>query len=437
MKILMYGWEFPPHISGGLGVACFGLTQALRNRGHEVTFVLPRLKEGMETSSHVNLIGVTQYVKSLAQPSRMVDIDTTGFIEGIQVREIDSLIRPYITEKEYLVELSRIEERRKTQRREMGRWYDLAVSGDYGPNLMAEVVRYAQVAGAIAAEVPHDVIHAHDWLTMLAGVEAKRVSGRPLAVHVHALEFDRSGQHVNQAVYDIEKFGMERADRVIAVSHYTREIILKRYGIEPSKVEVVHNAITRKHTPIPLRDRDEKREKVVLFLGRITFQKGPDYFVEAAAEVLKHRKNVRFVMAGSGDMASRMIQRVAQLRMGRKFHFTGFLTGAAVERMYLLSDFYVMPSVSEPFGISPLEAMCYDVPVIISRQSGVSEVLKHALKVDFWDIHELAGKIIALLDHPPLREELLRQGARELEGIQWDNAGRKLTEIYGQITHAS
>jgi len=427
----MYGWEFPPHISGGLGVACFEMTKALSDLGQQITFVLPRLRDELSAESHVSLLGVAQLGLELEQRAE-IEVEERGVLGAIDLVAVDSPLRPYLTDTEYREVLARLEEVRRRVQTEQRRGYDVSFTGDYGPDLMHEVVRYARLAGAIARRVPHDVIHAHDWLTMLAGIEARRASGRPLVIHVHALEYDRSGENVNLAVRDIERIGMHAADLVVAVSHFTRDRIIARYGVDPARVEVVHNAVTRKaaHLDGPL---PRRRDKVVLFLGRITFQKGPDYFVEAAAKVLERRSDVRFVMAGSGDMAPRMIERVAQLGIGRRFHFTGFLTGAAVERMYRESDIYVMPSVSEPFGISPLEAMCFDVPVIISRQSGVAEVLRHALKVDFWDIDELANKINALLDHPPLRAELVRQGARELESIQWAGAARKLTEIYGRL----
>jgi glycosyltransferase involved in cell wall biosynthesis len=423
------------------------MTHALSEKGHKVTFVLPRLKAGMSDESHVELIGVSQF------PARSVEFrnapeniekEIRRIADGVRIETVETLLSsPYMSDSEYhqlMDEQRGIAERlREGSALEGGptESYNLEVTGEYGPNLLTEIVRYARVAGAIARSAPHDVIHAHDWLTMLAGVEAKRVSGKPLVVHVHATEFDRSGENVNQVVYDIERLGMERADKVVAVSHYTKDIIVRRYGIPATKVEVVHNAVTRIRNGEESAAQLARREKVVLFLGRITFQKGPDYFVEAAAKVLRHRKDVRFVMAGSGDMAPRMIERVAELKLGRRFHFTGFLNGAAVEQMFRESDIYVMPSVSEPFGISPLEAMAYDVPVIISKQSGVAEVLRHALKVDFWDVSELASKIIALLDHGPLRQELVEQGAKELENIQWGNAARKLGAVYEQISRVA
>ncbi len=430
MRILMYGWEFPPHISGGLGVACFGMTQALSEQGHHITFVLPRLKGGMPESSHVSLIGLDH---PRLDEGAMQEAGVLGsrILSEVDIRAVDSPLSPYLTDPLYIETLRRLRSARDRTRPVSP--IDVDVAGDYGPNLMAEILRYAEAAGAIAAAVPHDVIHTHDWLTVLAGIEARKASGKPLVIHVHALEFDRSGEHINQAVYDIERYGMTEADKIVAVSHYTKSVIVERYGIDPSKVEVVYNAVMRNDSPVRGVNHKTRSEKVVLFLGRITFQKGPDYFVEAARKVLALRNDVRFVMAGSGDMAPQMIERVADLGLGRKFHFTGFLSGKDLERIFLESDIYVMPSVSEPFGISPLEAMYYDVPVIISKQSGVSEVLRHALKVDFWNVDDLADKILALLTHDPLRAEIMTHAAEELKGIQWSNAATSLGEIYAGV----
>ena len=299
---------------------------------------------------------------------------------------------------------------------------------------MEEVSRYALVALSIADKFEYDVIHAHDWLTYAAGIAAKQISGKPLVVHVHATEFDRSGENVNQVVYDIERSGMEAADRVITVSNLTRQIVIERYGIPAEKVFTVHNAVE----PVDKPETDEVtkhvREKIVTFLGRVTYQKGPDYFVEAAHKVLQRDPNVRFVMAGSGDLLNRMIRRVAQLKMGTRFHFTGFLAGAEVDRMFAMSDVYVMPSVSEPFGISPLEAMRTNVPVVISKQSGVAEVLQHALKVDFWDIDALADAIYGILHYDGLRKMFARYGKSEVDSLIWENSALKVLEVYNNAT---
>jgi glycosyltransferase involved in cell wall biosynthesis len=291
------------------------------------------------------------------------------------------------------------------------------------------------VATKIAKEYTHDIIHAHDWLTFPAGVAAKHASGKPLFVHVHATEFDRSGEHINPQVYEIERQGMLFADRVIAVSNRTRQVIIDKYGIAPEKVVTLHNAVTMGVTQYD-RDANPLDDKIVTFLGRITFQKGPEYFVEAAKKVLDVDPNIRFVMAGTGDMWQRMVELVAKLRIGHKFHFAGFLNGAEVKKMFDMSSVYVMPSVSEPFGISPLEAMQSNVPVIISRQSGVSEVLNHAIKVDFWDIDAMADAIYALLHYQGISKMFARMGHEEVENLKWDNVAFKLKEIYQAVLDA-
>jgi glycogen(starch) synthase len=296
--------------------------------------------------------------------------------------------------------------------------------------MFAEAALYGRKAGVLAKEEDFDVIHCHDWMTVHAGMEARRSSGRPFIYHVHSLEFDRSGEHINRRVYDIERQGLESADHIISVSHYTKKMIVERYGIKPQKVKVVHNAVSQKEGRERNHDRKMTDHKIVLFLGRITFQKGPDTFIEAAARVLEKIPSAVFVMAGSGDMMPRMVERVALLRMGRHFHFTGFIRGEEVERIYSMSDLYVMPSVSEPFGISPLEAVLFDVPVIISKQSGVSEILNHALKVDFWDVNELSNKIIAVLTYPALVKEMTDRAREEIAKIQWDAAAEKIVSVY-------
>ena len=292
------------------------------------------------------------------------------------------------------------------------------------------MTRYGRAAGAVARRFSFDVIHAHDWMTVPAALLARRISGKPLVLHIHSLEYDRSGENVNAEILEIEKEGLQQADRLIAVSHRTEKIIVERYGISPEKISVVYNAVSRSEAERIYHTERTGKQKMVLFLGRITFQKGPDYFVEAAARVLKVLPDVTFVMAGAGNMMEQMIERVGELGIGEHFHFTGFLQGEEIERIFSLSDLYVMPSVSEPFGISPLEAMLYDVPVIISRQSGVAEILKHALKVDFWDIQEIAAKIIAVLKYPTLAGVMAEKAREELRKIRWETAAERIVEIY-------
>jgi glycogen synthase len=424
MKILMFGWEFPPHISGGLGTACFGLTKGLAKHDVEMIFVVPKAY-GDESQEAVRLVNASDISVNMKQ-SRYKE-----YWKRIEYMEIGSSIIPYVSPEEFerihsQEELNKISEESQV----FADKYEFA--GAYGKNLLEEVSRYALVASALATAKDFDIIHAHDWLTYPAGIAAKYVSGKPLVIHVHATEFDRSGENVNPPVFEIEKKGMEEADRIIAVSNFTRNIIIEKYGIPEDKVVTVHNAVE----PAERKDINGSKfvpEKIVTFLGRITFQKGPDYFIEAARLVLERDENVRFVMAGSGDLMEKMIRRVAQLRIGDKFHFTGFLTGPTVDRMLAMSDVFVMPSVSEPFGIVPLEAMRSNVPVVISKQSGVSEVLKHALKVDFWDVHGMADAIYGLTHYEGLTKMFLKHGKNEVENMKWEYAGLKVKEVYEEM----
>ena len=425
----MFGWEFPPHIAGGLGTACYGMTRGLARNGVEVVFVMPRAY-GDEDQRFVRVVNAS-------------DVETIGtrdhefseeLLEKVSFIHIDSNMLPYISPEEYAAYHDEFVRSGRTHE-----WTDVwkqryTFSGKYGANLMEEVARYAMVAAQVAKDLEGqcDVIHAHDWLTYLAGIAAKRVSGKPLVVHMHATEFDRSGENINRRVYAIEKAGMQAADRVIAVSELTRRIVIGKYGIPAEKVVTVHNAVRFGESEDAVPERAVK-DKVVTFLGRITYQKGPDYFVEAAAKVLQRVPDVRFVMAGSGDLMNHVVRRVAQLGIADRFHFTGFLKGGEVQRMFRLSDVYVMPSVSEPFGISPLEAMRSGVPVIISRQSGVAEVLDYAIKVNYWDVDALADAIYGLLTYPALGRMFASKGLEEVTGLKWTNAAAKIKTVYETV----
>lgn len=421
MRVLMFGWEFPPHIAGGLGTACYGLVRGLANNGVDVLFVMPSAS-GDEDGRVAHIINASDVEAS------DISYDPVEFLEKINFLRIGTNMIPYVDPQDFT---EMVEKDRHAQGKDFKINFKqkYKFSGKYGTNLMEEVARYALVGGTIAVQNRFDVIHAHDWLTYPAGVAAKRLTGKPLVIHVHATEFDRSGENINTQVYAIEKMGMEEADRIITVSNLTRNIVINRYGISPEKVFTVHNAVDfsgrsnlEVHRGVP--------EKVVTFLGRITFQKGPEYFIEAADKVLKYCHDVRFVMAGSGDLLNRSIRRVAKLGISDRFHFTGFLKGADVQRMFAISDVYVMPSVSEPFGISPLEAMKTGVPTIISKQSGVAEVLKHSIKVDFWDIDAMADAIYALLRYPALGNMASRCGLEEVNALKWNNAAAEVKQIY-------
>lgn len=423
MKVLMFGWEFPPHITGGLGTACYGITKGLAAFGTEVIFVVPKAY-GDEDQNFVSIRNASDVVITEK------DLQQTTLWKNFRYIEVGSRIIPYLDPEDFTkVYESAVPELKFTENFLNKQFH---FSGSYGPSLYDEVSNYALIAGQIAANNDFDVIHAHDWLTYFAGVAAKKVSGKPLVVHVHATEFDRSGEHVNQRVYDIERAGMQAADKIIAVSNLTRNIIINRYGIDPQKVVTVHNSVEPVNIP-EITVRKGFKEKVVTFLGRITFQKGPDYFIEAAKKVIDRDPDVRFVMAGSGDMLNKMIRRVAKLGIATKFHFAGFLKGNEVYEMFAMSDVYVLPSVSEPFGISPLEAMMSDVPVVISKQSGVAEVLKHAIKVDFWDVDALADSIYGMLHYPALSKMFKKFGKQEVINLRWENSAFNINEVYKSV----
>jgi glycosyltransferase involved in cell wall biosynthesis len=450
----MLGWEFPPFISGGLGTACYGLTKAMSSIGTDIMFVLPR-PVATPFSTHVRLVS-PRAGSPLASPSTEFRLDE---FDHVTFRTVDAQMSdPYGKPGQYAAdrESEALRERRlkatvvdpidsplpppPMPSAATASFIGAGISAGNSPyagDLFAEIQRYAALAGEIARNESFDVVHAHDWMTFPAGLAVAGLKGVPLVVHVHSTEFDRSGLHVDQRIYDIERRGMHGAMRVIAVSYLTKNLITHHYGVDPAKVEVVYNAIESNGNGLDIEKYNiHKDEKIVLFLGRITMQKGPEYFLAAAKKVIEVMDNVKFVMAGSGDMIRRTIEMAAGMGIGHKVLFTGFLRGNDVEKVFKMADLYVMPSVSEPFGIAPLEAMSHDVPVIISKQSGVSEVLTHALKVDFWDINEMANKIIAVLRHPPLATTLREHGSFEVRRLNWTDAARACVTVYEEAQHA-
>jgi len=425
MKVLMFGWEFPPHITGGLGTASYGLTKGLVKHDVDIIFVVPKAY-GDEDQRAARIVNASDI------PVNYRNKEIQEFWNKLTYLEIGSNIMPYIDPEEFM---KLHEDEGKTLKEKehliLGEKYNF--SGKYGKNLMEEVARYALVGASIAQQYDFDIIHAHDWLTYSAGIAAQQVSGKPLVVHMHATEYDRSGEgRVNSEVFNLEQSGMKQADLVIPVSNLTRNTVINKYGIPAEKVVTVHNAIEPVEQP-DLKVVKAVKEKVVTFLGRLTFQKGPEYFVEAAKKILEKDKNVRFVMAGNGDMMNQLIRRVAELKIADRFHFTGFLKGEDVDKMFLLSDVFVMPSVSEPFGLVPLEAMRSNVPVVISKQSGVAEVLQHALKVDFWDVDGMADAIYGLLHYRSLSQNFIREGKEEVENLKWEHAAKKIKELYIKV----
>jgi glycosyltransferase involved in cell wall biosynthesis len=418
MKALMYGWEFPPHILGGLGTASFGLIRGLSlQEDMDITFVMPKPR-GDEDRSFLKIIGVCH------TPVVWRDVNYE-YVAGRLSKSVLSPEKYYELRNHIYADFSY---------RHVDDLGCIEFSGKYPDNLLEEINNYSIVAGVIARTESYDIIHAHDWLTYPAGIHTKAVSGKPLVIHVHATDYDRSRGNVNPEVYHIEKDGMDHADHIITVSELTRRTVIEKYHQNPSKVTTVHNAVeplSKEILSIP--DKRGVQDKIVTFLGRITMQKGPEYFVEAAARVLQKAGGVRFVMAGSGDMMDKMIRLVAKRNISDRFHFTGFMKGKQVYEIFKASDVYVMPSVSEPFGISPLEAMQCGVPSIISKQSGCAEILDYAVKVDYWDIEALADAIYGLITYPALHTFLKEEGLCEVNSIKWEYAGQKVRRIYDRI----
>ena len=412
----MFGWEFPPHILGGLGTASYGLTKGIFENGDmDITFVIPK-PMGDEEKTFAKIIGASN------TPVAWRDV-SWDYVQQRQGHVMDP--QTYFDLRDHIYA-----DFNYLNVNDLG---CIEFSGKYPQNLMEEINNYSIVAGVIARTAQFDVIHSHDWLTYPAGIHAKQVSGKPLVIHVHATDYDRSRGNVNPTVFGIEKDGMNQADHIITVSEHTRRTVIEKYGISPDKVSTVHNAVEPLPEDYLKIEKTPRKEKIVTFLGRITMQKGPEYFVEAAAMVLKKVHNVRFVMAGGGDMMEKMIRLAARRGISDRFHFIGFLRGKEVYEMYKNSDVFIMPSVSEPFGIAPLEAMQMGVPSIISKQSGCAEILSNVIKVDYWDVNEMANAIYSIITYPAMYKQLREDGLKEVAQITWDKAGRKVIDIYNKV----
>jgi glycosyltransferase involved in cell wall biosynthesis len=430
----MFGWEFPPFNTGGLGTACYGLTKGLTRQGVDITLVLPRIGDTPDYA----------YLKILSAEG----------VKNLKFRPVDSVLKPYVTCESYIDELRYLGLEEKNGK-PVKHYLSSKAKTDlstldakrslYGRDLFHEVYRYAKEARSIAAEEDYDVIHCHDWLTYPAGMAALKVAkGRgikaPLVAHIHATEFDRTGGYPDGRVYHIEKEGMSRASSVLAVSNYTKNIVVGKYQINPAKIQVVHNSID--YEPCPDEGLDEcclkQHHPVVLFLGRMTIQKGPDHFLKIAKRVSEVDPDVRFVMSGGGDMFSRIVEESANLGIGDKVLFTDHVSGTDVDKAYRMADVYVMSSISEPFGLTVLESMKNKTPVVVAKQSGVSEVVKNCLIADFWDVDEMANKILAVLNYPALKESLVNEGLNEIKSFSWDHPARKCVDAYKKaITEAA
>ncbi len=427
----MYGWEFPPFISGGLGVACYAIVQELIKQGIDVNLVLPYSLSIKQKKSNLTV-----------HPLNTNDFPLPNAVQIFRV-EAGEHLNPYVNQQNYqadqVIDIQKIRHLITNLhlpafiKQLVGEIYlDQQLSGNRGQylgNLMVEVFRYAALAGKLATQITHDLIYAHDWLTVLAGLEAKFYSRAPLVLHIHALEIDRSEGIGNSKVYAIEKYGMEQADQVIAVSQYTKDRIIQYYGINSDKIKVVHNGVHRQISNQPV----QRPQPTVLFVGRLTYQKGPYFFIEVAKRILAQLPNTQFVLAGTGDLYRSMVDRTAALKIGTNVHFTGFLNTKEVQQLYNLASVYVMPSISEPFGLTALEAAAQGIPVVVSKQSGVKEVLKGALVADFWDVNDLSNKIISLLSYPSLADDAVKSGFIDLQTATWEKSVQKIIEVYREV----
>ena len=427
----MIGWEYPPAITGGLGMACRGLAREVAARGHTVYFVLPRVHGNEPADPGVHLIGLN------TRDLPISDAELQDMLLHFAERHEDAIRNmlpigayesPALTAEQISQNLDLIRKQLSKQIQANEDAAQRLLSGGYGSDLVHQIHLYADFCSLLAKRLKVDLIHGHDWMTFPAALGAMVQSERPLVAHVHATEFDRSGIHGNRYVEDLERHTFHRASAVVTVSNYTRSIITNRYGASPNKVFVVHNAVEVEEQTEPARRPFE--DKMVTFLGRITFQKGPDYFVRAARKVIDQNRNVRFVMVGTGDMYPRMIELAADLGIGKYFHYTGFLNREQIKKIYGMSDLYVIPSVSEPFGLTALEAMSQGVPVIVSRQSGVSEVIENAIKLDFWDVDAIAKSILDVIGNDELHTQLKSGGLEEVRRISWANSAERLEEVY-------
>lgn len=403
MKVLLFGWEFPPHNSGGLGVACKGLSYALLKKGVEIYFVLPK-KIPLEEES-----------------LSFIFADTT---EKIQFHSVQSSITsPYEISMQYSSQVKMS--------------YALQYDSQYFRDLVDEVLAYGEHARKIALKQDFDVIHAHDWLSFKAGIVAQEVSGKPFIAHIHATEFDRSGDHPHPVIYQIEKEGFEKADKIIAVSQYTKQIVVNRYGIHPDKIVVAHNGVDIsdiEHEEVSKADILQASKaagyNIILFLGRLTYQKNPEILLHAALDILKYHPKTLFVYGGSGDMERGLMEKAAAMGISDKVIFAGFVRGNDKHKLFRIADVFIMPSISEPFGIVPLEALANNTPVIVSKQSGIAEILFNSLKVDFWDVDEITNKIVAILQHQSLKTTLALNGSQEIPHITWDKTADVVMGVY-------
>ncbi|MGM5481319.1 MAG: glycosyltransferase family 4 protein [Nanobdellota archaeon] len=422
----MFGWEFPPFFAGGVGIVCFELVKQLVSEGIELEYIMPYCPDTVNPG-FVDVMNT----KKLA---RKYDGEVST---NIQVKRVRSLLSAYQTKEEYEHTLQQV------KKQELG----LDSSDDssdntlklYGEDLLDEIDRFAKRTAVLTEHGDFgefDVIHAHDWTTFQAATVAKRLSGKPLIVHCHITEVNKNaGKGVNKEVYEIERAGFFAADIVIAVSTGIKQTLIDHYGVPGEKIRVVHNGGVSME-PVKTRVSEFKgNNRIVSFMGRITGMKGPENFIRMAQKVLAHVPNTKFIMAGSGDKLQDCINLTKELGIHDKFYFHGFYSRKEANFFFDISDVFILPSLMEPFGVTPLEAMQKETPVIVSKQSGVSEVLNHCFKVDFWDIDKMASQTIALLKYKRLHTTMTEMGYTEAKSVDWKAPAQKCIQIYNELNN--
>lgn len=479
MKILMLGWEFPPLVSGGLATATEGLVSGLTKIGHQIALVLPHFPD--DTAKDIEALNPNLTIVSpehAFQPERIMRAADASFSVNAAQSLADVSLAASVTKSEIervlgsakvanmplsnydtlnienlalSPEDKQLLRSRLTEYRQMLRAQGATLHSDnssFWTPLKSEVSEQTEIISLISGEILStetaelfDVIHAHDWMSLKAVMNLKATTRLPVVLHVHSTEFDRAGQYGNQRIQSLERMGFCSADRLVAVSHLTRRVLMEHYNVSPEKIDVVYNASNLAHCKDSLRasggkrkydtvELGEERDPVISFVGRVTYQKGPAYFVQAAHRALQLNDRLKFQVIGTGDLLPSMRQLAWELGIADRFTFHGFQSAKKVESLLAQSDVFVMPSVSEPFGIVALEAMAQQIPIIISKQSGVAECLMHALKVDFWDTDLMADRIVSLVQRPVLRDELQRNGARETDRFTWEASAQRCTEVY-------
>ncbi|MEJ5273085.1 MAG: glycosyltransferase [Spirochaetota bacterium] len=440
MRILFLTWEFPPMISGGLAMACYGMVKSLLKRNIEIILILPTkidayfvLKNEKDIDdlkpTFINDVDKEKYEDLFHDKiyTQSEIFEFLGICEGINGYSSSNKLKQVLLFSNFFFEI----ENNLSNQNQLRIFEELKTNLLSSEDLFRKVREYTNKVSKCLYLIDFDIVHAHDWLCYPAGILASKTKSKPLVSHIHATEFDRSGGVGDERIHKIEYIGMTLADRVISVSNYTANLIVNRYRIDTAKIRVIHNAFHLKN--IHKEKRRIFKDPVILFLGRITLQKGPEYFLEVAKRIIKIYPMVRFIMVGTGDLATKMIKSSAKERLLTRFLFTGFLNREEVESILSATDIMILPSVSEPFGIAPLEAMSFGIATIISKQSGVSEIVENVYKVDFWDIDQMTSIILDLLSDPNKMVKIGQLAAEEVTKIQWDKSAMMIEKCYKEL----